>query len=346
MDPTVPYEPILGKRLDWTDRVAFEAIKLWYTTPLHRIPTYIRDRLRNGEQAPVEGTPGAHVPDPAGAFKVAMMGDIGEASPAQARVAAQILGWRPTHVGTLGDNVYPTGREIDWLQRFDPYVKDLRRVATFQPALGNHDYYNADLTPYFQRFPHLDGKPFYTWTNGPAQFFVLDTELRLDGASAQNAWLAAELQRSTAPYKVIQMHRPMVSSNAAEIGRNMFGALGPLLAKHGVQLVLAGHEHTYERSKPINGTTHIVSGGGGAALSGGYSTKMPAGSQVRAARAHHIQLAYDAAQMVVRAVDDRGAVIDTMVVQPAAAVAGEPRATKANEQPAAADAIERPVAVA
>jgi hypothetical protein len=39
-------------------------------------------------------------------------------------------------------------------------------------------------------------------------------------------------------------------------------ALTPVLERHGVQLVLAGHEHDYQRSIPINGVTYLVSGGG------------------------------------------------------------------------------------
>lgn len=316
MDKQVPYEPVLGARRDWSDAVAFEAIKAWYATPLHKLPAHLIDWWRGGRQAPVEGTPGAPRPDAPGAHKVAMLGDIGEASPAQARTAAQLLKWGPTHVGTLGDNVYPTGREIDWRDRFDPIMKDMMRTTRVQPALGNHDYYNADLTPYFKRFPHLEGHAFYTWTKGPAQFFVLDSEQRLDPKSAQYKWLDAELGRSAASYKVVQMHRPAVSSDQGQIGRNLRGSLGPLLAKHAVQLVLAGHEHTYERSNPIAGTVHVVSGGGGASIAPDYLGPMPSTLAVRTPRAHHLEMSYDDDQMVVRAVDDRGGTFDTFTVAP------------------------------
>jgi hypothetical protein len=320
MDPKVPYQPMLESRNKAFDWVSKTAIKAYYDSGAANVPHKVLDWLRRKELAPIQGTPGQDIPDAPGSYRVAVFGDMGEGTPAQARNAAEILRWRPTHVATTGDNVYPLGREKDWAKRFDPLFADLRMSTQWQPALGNHDYYDGNLTPYFKRFPHLAGNAFYSWSLGPAQFFVLDTEQRLDGASAQHAWLAAELARSTAQYKVVQVHRPMISSRAGSIGRNMHGSLGPLLAKHGVQLVLAGHEHGYERSTPVNGTVHMVSGGGGAA-SYAYVGRQPATSAVRTPRQHHLQLSFDATQMIIRAVDDRGTVFDATTIKPHAPVA-------------------------
>lgn len=315
MDPKVPYQPMLEYRNKAFDWISTTAIKSFYDSGAYRLPHKLLDWWRRSEHAPLDGTPGAPLPDPPRAWRVAVIGDMGEGSPAQARTAEQVLRWAPTHVATVGDNVYPLGREKDWARRFDPQFERLRMSTQWQPALGNHDYYSGDLRPYFRRFPHLNGRAYYSWSLGPAQFFVLDSEQRLDGASAQHAWLAAELARSTARYRVVQMHRPMVSSRAGSIGRNMHGSLGPLLARHGVQLVLAGHEHGYERSVPINGTLHMVSGGGGAA-SYGYPGDRPRTSALRTARHHHLQLSFGDSRMVVRAVDDRGTTFDTTVVLP------------------------------
>lgn len=318
MAKDVPYQPMLENRNQAFDWISKTAIKAYYDSGAANIPHKVLDWLRRNELSPIQGTPGEARPDVPGGYRVAVMGDMGEGTPAQDRNVVQVQRFKPTHVATVGDNVYPLGREKDWAKRFDPKYDELRMSTTWQPALGNHDYYSGDLTGYYRRFPHLQGQAFYSWSLGPAQFFVLDTEQRLDGASAQHAWLAAELARSTAPYKVLQMHRPMVSSRAGSIGRNIYGSLGPLLAQHGVQLVLAGHEHGYERSNPLKGTTFVTTGGGGAATYG-YPGGMPDSTAVRTGRNHHVQLSFDAAQMVVRAVDDRGAVIDTTVVHPAGA---------------------------
>lgn len=317
LHPSAKYEPMLEYRNGAFDWVQKTAIKAYYDSGAASIPPKVLDWLRRKDLAPVSGTPGAPLPDPAGAYKVAVVGDMGEGSPAQHRTADQIARWNPTHVATVGDNVYPLGRERDWAQRFDPYYDKLRLSTTWQPALGNHDYYNGDLRPYFNRFPQLGGQAYYSWSLGPADFFVLDTEQRLDGASAQHAWLAGALASSHAKYKVVQMHRPMVSSRAGSIGRNIYGSLGPLLAKNGVQLVLAGHEHGYERSQVRNGTTFMVTGGGGSATYG-YPGGMPDSTVARTGRNHHLQLAFTDAQMIVRAVDDRGTAFDTTTITPAA----------------------------
>jgi hypothetical protein len=320
MDLQVPYQPMLEHRNRLMDWVSTKAIEAFYDSGAAMLPHLVLDRLRKEKPAPLHGTPGAPQPDRPGGYKVAVIGDMGEGSPAEARNAEQILRWAPSHVATVGDNVYPLGREKDWAKRFDPQFGKLRMSTTWQPTLGNHDYYSGDLTGYFSRFPQLKGNAYYSWSLGPAQFFVLDTEQRLDGASAQQAWLAAELAKSTAQYRVVTMHRPMVSSRAGSIGRNIYGSLGPLLAKYGVQLVLAGHEHGYERSVELDGTQFITTGGGGAAAYG-YPGGQPDFSAIRTGRNQTLQVSFDDQLMVVRAVDDRGEAIDTTVVHPHAAAA-------------------------
>ncbi len=318
MDPSVPYQPMLDSRNGFKDWWTRTGIKAWYATPLHEWTPRIVDLFTKGETGPVLGTPGTPVADRPNAYKVAVIGDMGEGSAAEVRNAANMLAWKPTHVATVGDNVYPLGRETDWANRFDPQFAEVRKHTTWFPALGNHDYYNADLTPYFDRFQHIKGQAYYSWNLGPAQFFVLDSEQRLDGGSAQQAWLSAELAKSDAKYKVLQMHRPMVSSSAGSNGRAMYGSLGPLLAQHGVQLVLQGHDHAYERSKELDGTTFVVGGGGGAAVYD-HRGALPEHTQVRSSRHHHLQLSFDDTQMVLRAVDDRGRVFDTTTFKPNAA---------------------------
>lgn len=327
MHPKVPYQPVLQHRFRLGDRITQLAIAGYYDSGAYKVPHLAFDWLRRNGHKPVLGTPGTPQPDAPGAYRVAVVGDMGEGSPAEVRTAKQMLRWAPTHVATVGDNVYPLGRETDWATRFDPQYAKLRMSTQWQPALGNHDYYAGDLRPYFARFPHLRGQAFYSWSLGPAQFFVLDSEQRLDPDSAQHAWLAEQLARSTAPYRVVQMHRPMISTRAGGIGRVLHGSLGPLLARHGVQLVLAGHDHGYERSRPVDGTVHIVSGGGGAAVYG-YAGGPPATSAVRAGRHHHVQLSFDAARMVVRAVDDRGDEFDSTVLLPHPAPAAAPASAR------------------
>lgn len=316
IDPTVPFEPIsigwnpLADRLGSISRVISDRLRLNRLTPA---------LLRRRHPGPLdEGRAGAQLAREAGSLRVAVIGDYGDGDSRVARrIAAQVAAHRPGAVATVGDNVYPVGSERDWRRGFDPpdlYGALARRVR-FHPALGNHDYYAGDLRPYFRRFPHLQGRPYYAWRAGEVDLFVLDTEQRLDAGSAQLAWLGAQLAASRAPYRVVQLHRPPWSSAGAEQPPSWRGDLGAVLARHGVQLVLAGHEHSYERTQPIEGVTYVVAGGGGASIFP-FRAAQPAWSALRSRRSHFVELEQQRERLVVRAIDADGAVFDTVALAP------------------------------
>src|SRR6185436_2948242 len=111
---------------------------------------------------------------------------------------------------------------------------------------------------------------------GPVHFVSLDTETAfLDPArrQAQIAWLQADLAATTREWKVFFFHRPPYSTGA-EHGSDLTirNTFGPIFEQYGVQLVLNGHDHDYERTVPIRtsadpslqAVTYIVTGGGGA----------------------------------------------------------------------------------
>ena len=316
IDPTIPYEPIimgLDARHDWLTAKRIELGSIF--EPIKDARLWLLKLANGATPNRADGTPGAPLPDEPGAQRFAVIGDFGEGSPEELRIAAQVKAMHPDRVLTLGDNVYPTGRERDWQRGFDPpeLFGTMVKTTPFMPSLGNHDYYNYDLRPYFNRFPHLQGRPYYTWSSGNAQFFVLDTEQRLDGGSTQLAWLGAQLAQSTAGVKIVYLHRPPYSSAGAETPPAWRDALHRVLAAHGVQLVIAGHEHSYERSHAIDGVTYIVSGGGGAKVYP-FRAAQPAWSAYRTMRHHYLQLLIGHGRIVVRAVDQNGDTVDTVAI--------------------------------
>ena len=80
--------------------------------------------------------------------------------------------------------------------------------------------------------------------------------------SGQLEWLDDALASSTSQWKVVCLHHPLYSSGRNGSTPGLADALEPVLAAHHVDLVLAGHDHHYERTAPIRGITHVVSGGG------------------------------------------------------------------------------------
>jgi hypothetical protein len=317
IDPDMPFEPISIGFSPIRDRA--NAALLALNDRLGFWERFKLDRLRRRHPGPLDqGVAGVQLALQPGSTRIAVIGDFGDEDSATARrIAAQVKARQPSAVATVGDNVYPIGSERDWQRGFDPpeLYGDLVKQVPFYPSLGNHDYYAGDLRPYFRRFPHLDGKPYYAWRSGDVQFVVLDTEQRLDGASAQHAWLGAQLAASDAPYRVVYLHRPPWSSAGVEPVPAWRGDLSTLLVRHGVQLVIAGHEHSYERTQPIDGVTFLVAGGGGGAIYP-FRAPQPGWSAMRSTRSHFLELEQQDGRLVARAIDDAGVVFDTVAVAP------------------------------
>jgi hypothetical protein len=89
----------------------------------------------------------------------------------------------------------------------------------------------------------------------------LDTETNLE---EQRQWLTADLrQAASAPWRIVVLHRPPFASGHHGSDKTVREAFHQIFVDHGVDLVLAGHEHHYERTRPMDGVTYIVTGGGG-----------------------------------------------------------------------------------
>jgi 3',5'-cyclic AMP phosphodiesterase CpdA len=78
---------------------------------------------------------------------------------------------------------------------------------------------------------------------------------------AQRAFLEDTLAESTATWKIVAVHHPPYSAGYQGSSTDVREAFSPLFVRYGVQLVLSGHEHDYQRSVPIDGVTYVVSGG-------------------------------------------------------------------------------------
>jgi len=166
----------------------------------------------------------------------------------------------------LGDIAYEGGTRSE-LERFffSVYADALEDFAIF-PASGNHEYESEDAAPFREAFVLPEnGAPdgverWYSYDYGDVHFVALDTE-RV--GAAQAAWLDADLDANRRPWTIVYFHRPPFSSGEHGSDRNIQRQFGTVLAKHQVPLVLSGHDHHYERTKPVDGVTYFVSGGGG-----------------------------------------------------------------------------------
>jgi 3',5'-cyclic AMP phosphodiesterase CpdA len=218
------------------------------------------------------GLPGGALalPSRSGSVKFAVIGDSGRGWAPQHDVATQMAAYRESFpfdvVLMAGDNIYegPATPE-DYRTKFEaPYGALLAEGVRFHAVLGNHDDPEQRHYPPF----NMQGERYYTFALGPAigpgkevQVFALDSTT-LD--ETQVTWLARELARSRARWKVVLLHHPLYSSGRYGLESRMTRwTLESTLVAHGVDVVFSGHEHIYQRSRPQRGIQYFISGGAG-----------------------------------------------------------------------------------
>ncbi len=165
-----------------------------------------------------------------------------------------------------GDNIYNEGEMSRVGVAFErPYRELLRAGVPFHAVLGNHDIRTANGAGQLA-YPGFGMKGrWYTVRQGPVEFFLLDTNGKAVWQQ-QLPWLKRVLAASSAPWKVVVGHHPIYSSGFYGNDLTAIDRLTPLFRQYGVQLYINGHDHNYERSRPIRGTTYLTVGNGGASL--------------------------------------------------------------------------------
>jgi predicted MPP superfamily phosphohydrolase len=197
-----------------------------------------------------------------GSVRLVVIGDAGTGGSAQQRVAEQIVAARARFpfdfALMLGDNLYGDEDAGDYEKKFErPYKPLLDAGVKFYAALGNHD----DPSQRFYKLFNMNGERFYSFKppkGGNVRFFALDSNYM---STEQLAWLEKELAASGSEWKVCFFHHPIYSSGDRHGADEMLRTqLEPLFVKYGVSVVFTGHEHFYERIKPQQGITYIISG--------------------------------------------------------------------------------------
>jgi predicted phosphodiesterase len=143
------------------------------------------------------------------------------------------------------------------------------------------------------------------------RFFAIDTNI-LD--SRQLEWLDRTLSTSTEPWKIAYFHHP-IYSNGKRHGSDveLRVKLEPVLVRHGVQVVFAGHDHLYERLKPQKGITYFVAGSGGQLRTGVRSSDTSAVAFDREQAFMLVDVNMDELRFL--AIARRGNIIDSGVIR-------------------------------
>lgn len=238
--------------------------------------------------------------------KFAIIGDYGNDSSDEKKVAALVSKSNPDFVLTLGDNNYTNGcwETIDKNigQYYSEFIGDYKgkygrgaKENKFFASLGNHDWnavgkcmYKGEL-PYLSYFTLPGNGRYYDFKKGNVHFFAIDSDSHEpDGnkkGSKQYEWLKNKVKESDACFKVVFFHHPPYSSGDHGSNKDTQWKFDEL----GIDVVLSGHDHGYERIKR-DGIVYFVNGAGGAGL---YDfDKKVDGSEYRYNKKHGYMMGY------------------------------------------------------
>jgi hypothetical protein len=241
--------------------------------------------------------------------RFSVLGDSGDATADQYALAEQIRSYPATFMLHLGDMAYGSGSFQEFQEKYFDVYEDLIQSVPVFPVPGNHEYRSPDAGPYRALFDLPNNERWYSFDWGRIHFTALDTEQLGD---EQDAWLDKDLASSDQPWKVVFLHKGPYSSGVHGSNEEVEDRFTPLFERHGVDLVFSGHDHHYERTKPIGGIPYIVSGGGGA---GTYPVTP---SEFTAFADEVIEFVYVELEddvMTVRAIDGTGTEFDQLVLE-------------------------------
>ena len=191
-----------------------------------------------------------------------VVGDTGTGTQKQHELAALMTKYRQAFpfefALMMGDNMYGSEKAADYKAKFeDVYKPLLDQKVKFYATLGNHDESNQRFYDHF----NMNGEEYYQFKKGNVSFYSLNSNY-MD--KKQLKWLEDKLAGDTSDWKIAFLHHPPYSSGGKHGSEeSVRKVLEPLFMKYGLNVVLAGHEHFYERIKPQKGVYYFISGAGG-----------------------------------------------------------------------------------
>jgi acid phosphatase type 7 len=241
----------------------------------------------------------AEVPAPAGAPAQAMMqattpaptpngtaeetavlvgaGDIANCDVGEGHMAtASVLDSIPGTVFTMGDHAYPKGSQKSFEECYG--LSWGRHKARTRPAVGNHDIKTRNGIPYYDYFGAAAGPRglgYYSYNLGAWHIIALNSSIAIDRKSKQLKWLRQDLAENSTTCTLAYWHIPLFSSGGHGNHPELLLDTWRILYDAGVDVVVGGHDHNYERFAPQDprgkpdperGIRQFVVGTGGAGV--------------------------------------------------------------------------------
>lgn len=239
-----------------------------------------------------------------GPVDVLVLGDSGGGGADQRAVRDQMLLVPADLILHTGDLAYFVATTDKLEERVFAMYEPLLRTIPLYPVLGDHDVKADGGQPFLDAFDLPGDERVYAFDYGPVHVAAMDTTAEVPERAA---WLDEHLAESEAPWTIVIAHHPPFSSGWHGGRANVQEHIVPVLVRHDVDVFIAGHDHDYERTHPIDGVTYLVTGGGG------HSVR-PVGARpwtaVSEAVLHFVHLRVTPERMVIRAIDATGRVFD------------------------------------
>jgi hypothetical protein len=202
-------------------------------------------------------------------------GDIGLCGSRGAAQTGEMLDGLEGTILAVGDLAYPHGTPDDFINCYDPVWG--RHKARTKPAPGNHEYETGGAQPYFDYWGGAAGPVglgYYSFKVGDWLVLSLNSNIPVGNTTAQAQWIRSELTANTSHCALAYFHHPLYSSGPNGDNARLAG-LWQLLYDMGVDIIVNGHEHLYERYGPMTpdgqrndakGIRQFIVGTGGAGL--------------------------------------------------------------------------------
>ncbi len=249
-------------------------------------------------------------------LRIAVIGDSRSNLVMSRKLSNMIVDKHPDVVLHTGDLV-PSGKNLpEWKTfLFDPMQKLLRNIP-FYPIPGNHE---GESPHYYSFFAPLhNDNPWWSRDYGSVHIIGLDTNVPTDQQSEQYQFLVDDLQNNNKPWTIVMFHHPLFHSHPTREVYEFRYDWQPLFIEHGVDIVLTGHDHYYQRTFPIGrmaenqrGVVHYTIAGGGATL---YPTIPRSYSAFDRSLYHFVLIDVTENELEIRAVDENNQVFDAIII--------------------------------
>ena len=274
-------------------------------------------------------------PQDASRYTLVAFGDLRSQPRQWRRVAEAVRTREPDALAIITTGDFPSDGQdyTQWVQQFFEPGRALLATIPLIPCIGNHERTERrgggrdPRSHYFELFQSAIPRNAqrYRLDYGLHTLLVLDSNAEMKKGSAQYRWLEEQLCSSRRRWTMLAFHHGVYTSGPhgrvfddthrpvetpIRVAREQWR---PLFEKYGVDLVLNGHDHLYERSEN-KGVQYVVTGGAGAPLYEPDTVENP--FQVKVEKAHHYcRIEVSPERLVVSAIRPDGGVIERFTIE-------------------------------